>query len=204
MSCTVKPTEVRPRKNQSGPRQTALYEAAATLVALVLLAACGAPRAYPDTASASAENSPPMLSPSPTKSAYVSYVSPKWKYSFEYPSSWFDVPDLGAIPGDKYFATINTQSPEALGPDDLWLTVNVDEAPAQACTALGALASPAPLQVSLDSEVATEVFYSNGAEVAATHNNWCYRFVVLGVDLNAYRVHSAEVAHILATFKFNR
>lgn len=64
-----------------------------------------------------------------TPGATRSYANPKYGYSLEYPSTYFDLGESRDLPlptlDEKYFATADVPSPIELGLDDLWLSIRV-------------------------------------------------------------------------------
>lgn len=75
------------------------------LAAALLIASCGGVRTYPSAASGSAQQSSsppassarldsPVVPSSSPASGYKAYLSTTSKYSFEYPETWFEYPEL--------------------------------------------------------------------------------------------------------------
>jgi len=128
-------------------------------------------------------------------------------YSLAYPSSWHDIP--ASKDGSHYgkdFVNEAIGSPEQLSPTWIWLNVQVDTQPTQACSMSGSIPpSVATRQVSTDGATGTQYVSESGAAGPyALRNGWCYSFRFLTSSRQDFEQHVSEVDTILGSFRFNR
>ena len=112
-----------------------------TFAAALVVVSCGGPGTDPSAASGTAVQasssevsgarlvSPVPLLPSPAP-GYKAYISSTSRYSFEYPATWFEYPELkdGSNAG-KDFMSQNIASPVQLDATGIWLSIIVNTAP---------------------------------------------------------------------------
>lgn len=174
---------------------------AATLVCA--LVGCGT-RAFPSVASASATQSPSLVTQSPIP-GYLLYTSSAWLYSFEYPSSWFNLGNSGVPNTVKYFSNQQIGSPQQLDANGIFLRVSIDTQSTHPCANSGPLrpgVSQTPIMV--DGESTTEYSGAQGVSAYVTHQSWCYTFGFITTGAQDLAQHKAEIDHVLSSFKFNR
>jgi len=177
-----------------------------SLTQIVLLAvfACGAPRAYTPVASGSA-----LLSPTPASPAagYKSYVSQEWLYSLEFPAAWYSFPVQPAsdFASTKSFSNENTQSPEGLSTDGIFVALTVD--PKDSVCPPGPGSNDPKITsepITLDGVATTERTYTNGIGVDVAHAGWCYRFSFLTAGPATRDKYRGQIDRILSSFRFKR
>jgi len=178
------------------------------LLLLATVFSCGGVRTYSNAASGAAQNSPTPVS-SPVGVGYKNFLSTKWLYSLQYPATWYDFPvqQANGLDTVKAFSNENTQSPEGMDADGVFITITVDPSSARACKEPAAATSDPRItsaSVTIDGERTTQYLYLNGIGVSVSHNQWCYQFSILTIDGATRDKHITEITHLLSSFKFNR
>ncbi|HEV3102668.1 MAG TPA: hypothetical protein VG426_10075 [Candidatus Dormibacteraeota bacterium] len=155
-----------------------------------------------------AQNSPMPVS-APADAGYKSFVSAKWRYSVQYPATWYEFPvyEGAGLNTMKAFSNENTESPEGMDSDGVFVTITVDPSPSRPCAEPAVAANDPRItsaSISIDGEGTTQYLYLNGVGVSVSHNRWCYGFSVLTIDAKTRDKYKPEIAHLLSSFKFNR
>jgi hypothetical protein len=178
---------------------------------LSLSVACGSLRAHSSAASSSGTISPtpgatftPFASPSPS---YKAYSSPEWKYTLEYPALWYSFPaqPISDSATTKTFSNQDTESPEGLQEDGLFVAITVDPSNQICDTSQSASdAEVTSAALTIDGVPTREWSYKNGIGVRVLHAKWCYDILVLTIDTKGRDKYRAEAEHLFSSFRFNR
>jgi len=152
-------------------------------------------------------SAPRTASPSASAPGFALYVSPGLSYSFQYPAGWTLLP-LGHD-GSHYTQDLvseNTASPENLSASGIWLNIQVDTQPTQACV-ISPTTDPSVTtrEVVLDGSTSTEHVSSRGIEGPyVLHGGWCYKIGFITLSAAAVQQHTGDVERIYSSFRFNR
>src|SRR5690349_19757752 len=57
---------------------------------------------------------------------WKTYISARWGYSIDYPTSWYDLPNHGAPDTQKYFSNENVGAPLQMSASGVWETIDVE------------------------------------------------------------------------------
>jgi hypothetical protein len=178
------------------------------LLLLATVFGCGGVRTYSSAASGAAQNSPTPVS-SPVGVGYNNFVSAKWLYSVQYPETWYEFPvsQASGLDAMKSFANENIESPEGMDSDGVFVTITVDASSSKPCTEPPGANDPriATAPASIDGERTSLYLFANGSVgVTVSHNQWCYRVLILTISTQTRDKYNPEIMHFLSSFKFNR
>ena len=100
----------------------------------LLLVSCGGSQS---TTSRNATTSvSPSATPSPSHMAQLgwkTYVSARWGYSIDYPTSWYDVPNHGAPDTQKYFSNEDVGAPLQMSASGVYETITIGQNQTEPC-----------------------------------------------------------------------
>ena len=88
----------------------------------------GSPRATASVSASAAASVSPSATPSPShtpRAGWKTYLSPRWGYSIDYPTDWFNLDNAGAPDTYKYVSNEKVGAPLEMTAHGVWETIEI-------------------------------------------------------------------------------
>jgi hypothetical protein len=177
----------------------------------MLMSCGGSPSASSGSPTASV---PPTATPSVShapKPGWKTYISARWGYSIDYPTSWYDLPS-GAPDTQKYFSNEENAAPLHMSSHGVFETIDVEPNQSEPCAP--SWASSAAIRqspITLDGVPTTRYvvdFTPSGAEASymvgvwVGHGGRCYGITFQSQNPSARDASIAVDDQAIASFRF--
>jgi len=179
----------------------------------LLLVSCGGGQST--TSPSATTSASPSVTPSPSHIAqpgWKTYVSARWGYSIDYPTSWYDVPNHGAPDTQKYFSNENVGAPLQMSASGVYETITIGLNQTEPCApswASGMAIRQSP--ITLDGVSTTRYvvnFTPSGTEASylagvwVSHSGSCYGITFQSQNPSARDTNIDVADQAIASFQF--